>query len=76
MTGGGRGYCNPAGVRAAGRPYGGARGWGGYGYRSAGLPARDTEIDALKAEVDSMKTTLGEIAATLKELAGTKKQDS
>lgn len=83
MTGGGRGFCSPWGVRAYGIP--GRRGYG-YPYNVAGqfvtgvMPyapqvSREQEFDSLKQQAESMRAELKEIEARIKELAKeTKKQ--
>jgi len=69
MTGGGRGFCNPSGMRPAWQPYG-ARRWAGYGYPFGAVPTREQELDFLKGETQSLKRTLEEIDARIKELTG------
>jgi len=76
MTGGGRGYCGPSGVRAGWAPYGG-RGWAGYGYgygypgRRFGLGSvtREQETEYLKSEADALRRTLEGIEARIRDLA-------
>ena len=81
MTGGGRGFCSPRGIRAAGA-YGFPR-WTGYAYPYYGpgpfFPSaapftppmsREQEIGFLKDEAGALKRTLEEIDARIKELAG------
>ncbi len=78
LTGGGRGYCGPSGVRAGWAPYWG-RGWGGYGYGYAhGYPGRrfgpafvtrDQELDYLKSEAESLRRTLEGVEARIRDLA-------
>ncbi|MDM7998771.1 MAG: DUF5320 family protein [Dehalococcoidia bacterium] len=70
MTGGGRGFCSPWGIRAR-WPHHWARGWGAYGYpyaypaRRFGLAylTRDQEVDYLKSEAEALKRALDEIEA-------------
>ena len=81
MTGGGRGFCSPWGIRAAGT-YGFPR-WTGYAYPYYGPSpfypgaapftprmSREQEIGFLKDEAWALKRTLEEIDARIKELAG------
>lgn len=76
MTGGGRGYCGPSGVRAGWAPYGG-RGRGGYGYGygyagrgfGPGSVSREQEMDYLKSEAEALKKTLDGIEARIRDLA-------
>ena len=73
MTGGGRGFCSPYGVRVAWLPYGGRR-WAGYGYPFEAVPTREQDIDYLRDEAQALKRTLEGIDARIKELAGEGKQ--
>jgi hypothetical protein len=76
MTGGGRGYCSPWGIRA-GWPSYGVRGWAGHGYgygypaRRFGLGAvpREQEMEYLKSEADALRRTLEGIEARIRDLA-------
>ncbi len=67
MTGGGRGFCSPFGMRAAWRPYGVRRG-AGYGYAFEATPTREQEIDFLKDETQALKRALEGIDARIKDL--------
>ncbi len=69
MTGGGRGFCNPYGVRTARRPYAAPR-RAEYGYAFPAAATREQEIDFLKEEARALRRTLQEIDARVKELAG------
>ena len=81
MTGGGRGFCSPRGMRANVRAYGIPR-WRGYGYPYhvggsyvpgiapyAPQVSRDQEIGFLKQQAEAMRAELKEIEARIKELA-------
>lgn len=78
MTGGGRGYCSPWGLRTGRTPYWG-RGWGGRGYGytcgypgswfAPGFATREQEMDYLRSEAESLKRTLEGIEARIQELA-------
>lgn len=78
MTGGGRGYCSPWGLRAGWTPSWG-RGWAGYGYSYAGrrfgpdLVSREQEMDYLKSEAEALKRTLDGIEARIRDLADKQK---
>lgn len=69
MTGGGRGFCSPYGIRSARWPYGAHRGWG-YSPAFGTAPNREQELDFLKDETQALKRTLEGIEARIKELAG------
>jgi hypothetical protein len=77
MTGGGRGFCSPWGVRAHGIPR-----WRGYGYPYyatgrfvpgvmpyAPQISSEQELGFLKQQAEAMKAELKEIQARIKELA-------
>jgi hypothetical protein len=81
MTGGGRGFCSPWGIRAGAQAYGipGRRGYG-YPYYAAGpfVPgatpyapqmSREQELGFLKQQAEAMRVELKEIEARIKELA-------
>lgn len=70
ITGGGRGFCNPVGIRDGWRPYGARRwaGYGGYGYPFGASLTREQERDCLKNEAQALRATLNEIDARVKEL--------
>jgi hypothetical protein len=81
MTGGGRGFCSPRGIRAGAQVYGIPR-WRGYGYPyyAAGsfIPgvtpyapqvSREQELGFLKQQAEAMRVELKEIEARIKELA-------
>ncbi len=72
MTGGGRGYCSPWGLRAGRAPYG-RRSWGGYGYPGRrfdlGFVTPDQEKDFLKSEAEGLRRTLEGIEARIRDLA-------
>jgi hypothetical protein len=79
MTGGGRGFCSPWGIRAAGS-YGFPR-WTGYAYPFYGGPAgatgampfappmtREQELDFLKTQAQGMRGQLEQIEARIEQL--------
>lgn len=80
MTGGGRGYCSPWGLRTGRAPYWG-RGWGGRGYGygygygypgpwfSPGFATREQEMDYLKSEAEGLRRTLEGLEARIRDLA-------
>lgn len=76
ITGGGRGYCSPWGIRA-GWPSYGVRGEAGYGYgygypgRRFGLGSvtREQEMEYLKSEADALRKTLEGIESRIRDLA-------
>jgi hypothetical protein len=67
MTGGGRGFCSPYGIRASRRPYG-IRRWAGYDYPIGAAPSREQEISYLENEAQALRKTLEEIDARVREL--------
>ncbi|MBC8275911.1 MAG: DUF5320 domain-containing protein [Chloroflexi bacterium] len=81
MTGGGRGFCSPWGIRAGAQAYGIPRRRGyGYPYHAAGPFApgvtpyapqmsREQELGFLKQQAEAMRVELKEIEARIKELA-------
>ena len=81
MTGGGRGFCSPWGIRAGARTYG-APYWRGYGYpyytagpfAPSAMPyapqvTREQELGFLKQQAEAMRVELREIEARINELA-------
>ena len=73
LSGGGRGYCSPYGMRIAPRPFisRGRPGFGyGYTYAPGLTPTREQEIDFLRNEAQALKKNLEEIDARIKELSG------
>jgi hypothetical protein len=73
MTGGGRGFCNPAGRWAAWWPSG-MRRWGSYGlprYGAYGYPppatgaSREQELEFLKGQAEALRAELNEIEAEI-----------
>jgi len=81
MTGGGRGFCSPWGIRAYGTPR-----WRGYGYPYyatgqfvpgvmpyASQISNEQELGFLKQQAEAMKAELKDIQARIKELAKEKK---
>ena len=85
MTGGGRGFCSPWGIRGAVHTYGHPR-WMGYGYPYYGAGAytpgiapftpsvsREQEFAFLKQQAQAMRAQLGEIEARISELSTEKK---
>ena len=71
MTGGGRGFCSPVGLRAAWRPYR-IRRRAGYGYAFGATPTREQELDFLKDDTQALKRALERIDARIKDLTGEK----
>jgi len=73
MTGGGRGFCNPQGVRAAARTYGRTN-WNPYPFPGYGFGTfsprmtREQELEFLRNEAVAMKRQLGDIETRVKEL--------
>ena len=77
MTGGGRGFCSPWGLRQAyGFP---TRGYGYYPYRTAGYAVpftgpfvspmtREQELDSLKSQAQTMREQLEQIEARIQQL--------
>jgi hypothetical protein len=82
MTGGGRGYCNPAGRRFAGWPSwmrrGTSYGWpryGAYGYQPlAPGSSREQELEFLKGQAEALRGELNEIEAEIGKLSVAKSQ--
>ncbi len=82
MTGGGRGFCSPWGVRAAFRSYGVSPGMGyGYPYYGAGPAApgyapfapqvsQEEELGFLKGQTGTLRRQLEQIEARIQELEG------
>lgn len=73
MTGGGRGFCSPWGIRAAPGSYGYPRGAGHpyYGMYRPGLPVRMTreqELEFLKTEAQNLRDELKELEARIGQL--------
>lgn len=82
MTGGGRGYCHPAGRRVAWRPSrmgrGTSYGWPGYGAYGYAPPApgasREQELEFLKGQAEALRAELNEIEAEIGKLSAAKSQ--
>ena len=78
MTGGGRGFCSPWGIRAANRSYGVAPGFGygrGSGFRRgigfapyAPSMTKEQELDSLKNQAQAMKSQLEQIETRIQQL--------
>lgn len=77
MTGGGRGFCSPWGIRAYGMPR-----WRGYGYPYyatghfapsvtpyAPQMSNEQELGFLKQQAEAMRVELKDIEARIKKLA-------
>ncbi len=82
MTGGGRGYCNPAGRGVAWRPsrmrrwasYGWPR-YGAYGYQSLAPGAsREQELEILKGQAEALRAELNEIEDEIGKFSAEKSQ--
>ena len=71
MTGGGRGFCSPLGVRAVWRPYRAQR-WAGYGYVYRPAPTRDQELEFLKSEAQALSDELKELETEIGKLSAEK----
>jgi hypothetical protein len=65
MTGGGRGFCSPRGLR---RSFAG-RG-PGYGYPYTPSLSREQELSMLKGEAEDLRAALEEIDARIREVGG------
>lgn len=72
MTGGGRGFCSPWGVRAGWPPYSGRGGYA-YGYPGrrfgTGYLTRDQQIEHLRDEAEALRRTLDRMEARIRDLA-------
>jgi hypothetical protein len=68
MSGGGRGYCIPFGLRSAWRPYGIHR-WMGFGDFVGATPTREQELGFLKEEALQLERALKDVDARIKELS-------
>jgi len=77
MTGGGRGFCNPRGMRATPRPYGRFQGMG-YGSQYYGASPevpnaapqmnREQELDSLKNQAQAIRSQLEQIESRIQQL--------
>jgi len=77
MTGGGRGFCNPWGMRATPRPYGRFQGMG-YGSQYYGASQavpnaapqmnREQDLDSLKNQAQAMRSQLEQLESRIQQL--------
>jgi hypothetical protein len=80
MTGGGRGYCSPSGMRAARQPYRTPSGtprafprYGAHGFRPvAPQITREQELELLKKQAQSLRNELEDLESEIGKISAEK----